>query len=88
MSRRLVLGLASATLVAGIVLAACQPPPAGTAAPAGTPGEGTPIAPAAEPNTFRPDATTPLPLPSEAPVAPAAEPNTFRPDPTVPWPTP
>ena len=75
---------AGAMLLVVAVVAACQPSLSGTPAPQGTAGAGTPVAPAAEPNTFRPDATTPLPLPTAAPVAPAAEPNTFRPDPTVP----
>jgi hypothetical protein len=70
------------------IVAACEPQVSRTPAPAGSPGGATPVAPAAEPNTFRPDPTIPLPPPSTAPVAPAAEPNTFRPDPTVPWPTP
>ena len=84
MSRQFAREIVRTTLVAAAVLAACQPPAAATPAPVGTQGAGTPVAPAAEPNTFRPDPTTPLPLPSVAPVAPAAEPNTFQPDETVP----
>jgi len=77
-------GLARAALIAVAVAAACQPPVSGTPAPDSSGGGPTPVAPAAEPNTFRPDPTTPLPLPSVVPVAPAAEPNTFQPDQTVP----